>query len=120
MSTLEQMKGNIAIYEENKALNETEWNTLLAVAEGMMRNVLPCTSCRYCTSHCPMELDIPFLLELYNEHKFTGSGFIAPMALSSLPENKKPAACIGCRCCEAVCPQTIEISKAMADFAAIL
>jgi len=33
-----------------------------------------------------------------------------------LPEEKRPAACIGCRSCEAVCPQQLKISEAMADF----
>ncbi|MGN0609209.1 MAG: 4Fe-4S dicluster domain-containing protein, partial [Oscillospiraceae bacterium] len=70
----------------------------------------------YCVSHCPQGLDIPRLLELYNEHRFTGGGFIAPMALSSISEDKQPSACIGCRSCEAVCPQQIKISEAMADF----
>ena len=35
----------------------------------------------------------------------------------SLPEEKRPAACIGCRSCEAVCPQQLKISEALADFA---
>ena len=60
--------------------------------------------------------DIPGLLALYNEHTFTGGGFIAPMAVEALPEEKRPAACIGCRSCEAVCPQQLKISEAMADF----
>ena len=61
--------------------------------------------------------DIPGLLALYNEHTFTGGGFIAPMAVEALPEEKRPAACIGCRSCEAVCPQQLKISEALADFA---
>ena len=39
------------------------------------------------------------------------------MAISALPEDKRPSACIGCRSCEAVCPQEIKISEVMADFA---
>ncbi len=120
MSDLEQMKENIATYETEKPLTEAERETLLAVAGNMMAGKLPCTACRYCTSHCPMELNIPFLLELYNEHSFTGGGFIAPMAMASLPPEKQPSACVGCRSCEAVCPQQIKISEAMADFAAKL
>ena len=65
----------------------------------------------------PQGLDIPNLLALYNEHTFTGGGFIAPMAVEALPEEKRPAACIGCRSCEAVCPQQLKISEALADFA---
>lgn len=64
--------------------------TLLSIADGMLSGKLPCTACRYCTTHCPQGLDIPALLELYNEHSFSGGGFIAPMALSAVPEEKKP------------------------------
>ena len=121
MSNMEQLKANIHTYEEEKPLKEEEMKTLLGVADSMLeRKVLPCTACHYCVSHCPQGLDIPALLELYNEHCFTEGGFIAPMALSSYEEDKKPSACIGCRSCEAVCPQQIKISEAMADFAAKL
>ena len=115
------MKENIATFETDKPLNETELETLHAIAQGMVKKiVLPCTACHYCTSHCPQGLDIPNLLSLYNEHCFTQGGFIAPMALSAIPADKQPGACIGCRSCEAVCPQDIKISEAMADFTAKL
>lgn len=121
MSNMEQMKEKIATFETDKPLNETELETLHAIAQGMVKKiVLPCTACHYCTSHCPQGLDIPNLLSLYNEHCFTQGGFIAPMALSAIPADKQPSACIGCRSCEAVCPQGIKISEAMADFTAKL
>ncbi|HIR13090.1 MAG TPA: aldo/keto reductase [Candidatus Choladousia intestinavium] len=118
MSSLEQMKQNIATFEEDKPLNDQEEKELLAIADEMVKKIaLPCTACHYCVSHCPQELDIPSLLALYNEHCFTDGGFIAPMALSAIPKDKQPTACIGCRSCEAVCPQQIKVSEAMADFA---
>ncbi len=118
MSSMEQLQENIKIFSEDRPLNKEEMDTLLEIANEMLKgNVLPCTACRYCTSHCPMGLDIPKLLALYNEHCFTGGGFIAPMAISALPEDKRPSACIGCRSCEAVCPQEIKISEVMEDFA---
>ncbi len=117
MSSPEQLRQNIRTFETQAPLSEGEMQTLLAMAEGMLSGRLPCTACRYCVSHCPRGLDIPRLLELYNEHSFTGGGFIAPMALMAVPEEKHPSACIGCRSCERVCPQQIPISRAMADFA---
>ena len=121
MSNFQQMQENIAVFEEDKPLDEKEMAALLEVADRMVKKiVLPCTACHYCVSHCPKGLDIPGLLELYNEHCFTGGGFIAPMALMAVPEEKRPGACIGCRSCEAVCPQQIKISEAMADFSARL
>ncbi len=38
------------------------------------------------------------------------------MAVSALPEEKQPNACIGCKSCEAVCPQQLAIADAMGDF----
>ena len=117
MSDMDQLKDNIATFAEDKPLSDQEMTTLLGIADEMVKKiVLPCTACRYCTTHCPQGLDIPYLLSLYNEHCFTGGGFIAPMVLQSIPEDKQTSACIGCRSCEAVCPQQIKISEAMADF----
>ena len=117
MSGMEQLKQNLATYETDAPLNEDEQAVLLGIAEEMAaRTKVPCTGCRYCTSYCPMELDIPRLLDLYNEHVFTGGGFLAPMALSALPEDKQPSACLGCGACAAVCPQGIDIPGALADF----
>ncbi len=118
MSNLQQMQENIRTFAEDKPLNEKEMDTLLQIADKMVKKiVLPCTACHYCTSHCPQGLDIPDLLALYNEHCFTEGGFIAPMALLRFRRKSCPSACIGCRSCEAVCPQQIKISEAMADFA---
>ena len=121
MSDMEQLQDNIRTFETEKKLNNEEMETLLGIADEMVKqNNLPCTACRYCTSHCPKGLNIPSLLELYNEHNLTGGGFIAPMALMAVPEDKQPSACVGCRSCEAVCPQQIKISEALADFKAKL
>ena len=121
MSDLEQLKQNVETFSQDRPLNEAERTALLGIAGDMVKKiVLPCTACRYCTSHCPQGLNIPELLALYNEHCFTKGGFIAPMAVSAIPEDKRPNACIGCRSCEAVCPQQIKISEAMADFSRML
>ena len=117
MSNMEQMQENIRTFEEDRPLNKEEMDTLLSIADGMTKQAtVPCTACHYCVSHCPQGLDIPSLLALYNEHSFTQGGFIAPMALSAVPEDKRPNACIGCRSCEAVCPQQIRVSEVMTDF----
>ena len=119
MSNMDQLQQNILTYTEDKPLNDKEMEALLGIADDMVKKiVLPCTACRYCTTKCPKGLDIPMLLEMYNEDCFTGGGFLAPMKISSMPEDKRPSACVGCRSCEAVCPQQIKISEALADFAA--
>ena len=117
MSNEKQMEENIETYQEEKPLNEEEMAALQAIADEIIgKHALPCTACHYCVSHCPQGLDIPQLLSLYNEHIVTGGGFIAPMAMMAIPEDKRPSACVGCRSCEAVCPQQIKISEALADY----
>ncbi|MDO4384624.1 MAG: aldo/keto reductase [Clostridia bacterium] len=121
MSNFAQMTQNVGFFEEKKPLTDAEISALQAIAKEMTgKHTLPCTGCRYCTTHCPQKLNIPWLIELYNEHVYSGGGFIAPMALSALDDSQKPSACLGCRSCEKVCPQKIKISEMMADFAARL
>lgn len=118
MSNEQQLQDNIKTYETHQPLNQQEMDTLLGIADEILtKKILPCTTCRYCISRCPKGIDIPVMIKLYNEHCYTGGGFIAPMALQSVPEDKQPSACVGCRSCEAVCPQQIKISEAMKDFA---
>ena len=62
-----------------------------------------------------MGLDIPMLIGTYNEIRY------APVTnsilrIEALPEDKKPSACIACGKCTKICPQNIDIPKAMADF----
>ena len=90
------------------------------VQEMMGENTVPCTACNYCEGHCPIGLDIPKLLALYNEHSFTGGGFIAPMALAAFEKDKLPSACVGCGSCAKVCPQQIDIPGTMSKFTELL
>ncbi len=125
MSNMEQLLANIETFQSQKSLNQNEQRVLQKIADEMAAKVaLPCTECRYCTTHCPQGLDIPYLLSLYNEHRSTtlagGMSFIAPMALSAVEKEKQPSACIGCGSCEAVCPQQIKISQAMKEFVGAL
>lgn len=124
MSNFEQLKQNVAFFDERRPLSDDDIAILLTAAHydttGKNSGTVPCTACRYCTTKCPQELDIPRLLQLYNEHAYSEGGFIAPMALSALAEDKLPSACIGCGACAAVCPQKIDIPGTMKKFADML
>ena len=125
MSNEEQLHANVATFEKEAPLQEEEMAALMQVAKELAgEKSVPCTACHYCTDHCPQGLDIPRLIELYNEHVLTTKaglfGFIAPMALAAIPEDKQPAACLHCGSCEQVCPQQIKISDVMGDFVKVL
>ena len=117
MSNMPQLAENIRTFSEHKPLTDSERDTVIAIADRMTsRGGIPCTGCRYCVSHCPRNLNIPYLLAQYNEHRFTDGGWMAGMMIDALPEDKRPGACIGCRSCEKVCPQQIKISEALKTF----
>ena len=114
MSAMDQMVDNVAAFEECDPLSEEESKIIDGAAEAM-KNEIPCTACRYCTSSCPMELDIPDLLFKYNQIR-ADSGFTIKMQMDALPEDKMPSACIGCGACMEMCPQKIQIPDELAAF----
>ena len=124
MSNMEQLKQNIEFFDEKKTISDDDIGTLLTAAHfditGKDSGTVPCTGCGYCLSHCPQSLEIPKLLSLYNEHAYSEGGFIAPMALSAMPKEKWPSACIGCGACAKVCPQQIDIPGTMTKFTDML
>jgi len=114
MSNLEQLADNIHTFESYKNLSAEEMQVLFEIAESM-KDSIPCTSCRYCTEGCPMGLDIPKMISIYNEIRIA-PGMNAGMRIELLPEEKKPSACIACGKCTKICPQGIEIPKVLSDF----
>ena len=118
MSNLEQIKDNINIYSTDAPLSESEWKTLIGIADELVSpNRLPCTACRYCTEYCPQGIDIPTIIDLYNDIKYSKGTFTIPEGINDIDEDKRPSACLACRACEEVCPQNINISDMMSDFA---
>lgn len=61
-----------------------------------------------------MGLDIPYLLECYNDFKYA-STTTASVRIDGLDEDKRPAACIGCGQCSHACPQGIDVPAALAE-----
>lgn len=118
MTAMEHVVDNVAAFEHEDPLTAEEEAIILKAADGM-KNDIPCTACRYCTSSCPMELDIPDLLFKYNQVR-SGNSFNVNMQLDALPEDKKPSACIGCGACMEMCPQKIAIPDELAAFAEFL
>lgn len=117
MSTMDQIVDNIRIFEEDKPLNDEEMAALYNTASnGILAGTLPCTGCRYCTEYCPMGLDIPMYMVLYNEEKMTPGTHYIKMALRNMPADKLPTVCLGCGACEAVCPQSLKIADMMTEF----
>ena len=118
MSNMEQMIDNIHTFETDDPLTDGENALLLEIAEGM-KNSVPCTACRYCCGDCPKGLDIPRLLALYNDMRFSLSSNVG-MTIDSLDESVRPSACVACGRCAKICPQKIDVPAAMKEFSEML
>ena len=115
MNEIFQVEDNLRTFREEWPLTSQERSVLLEIAENLKKGV-PCTACRYCCDGCPVGLDIPYLLQCYNDYKFAQS--LPPsMRIDALEEEKRPAACIGCGQCTHACPQGIDVPAALAELA---
>ncbi|MBQ8896669.1 MAG: aldo/keto reductase [Clostridia bacterium] len=117
MSNFSQLCDNIKTFSNEKPLNSEEKNILFEIAEGL-KNSIPCTKCGYCVSGCPQGIDIPRMLEFYNEMRIAPTTNIT-MRIDALPVSEQPASCIGCENCVNICPQNIKIPEHLADLVAI-
>jgi hypothetical protein len=115
MTMMEQAQDNVATFDRNVPLT-AEDNAVLDRALEILRSEInvPCTACHYCAG-CPMDLDIPHLLKLYNQLKVQPS-FTVAMEIGNMPDEAKPSNCIACGACMAKCPQKIAIPDVMKEF----
>ena len=118
MSSLEQVTDNLNTFNNHYPLNGKELALLEGIAEGM-KSSLPCTACRYCTDGCPAEIDIPYMISLYNELSVFPS-VTASMRLENIPEDRLPSACISCGQCTSICPQSIDVPEALSKLDSII
>ncbi len=117
MSDFEQVKENVQTHCEHKPLSPEEMQVLDGIVTEFMQKLTPCTGCRYCVEYCPQGLNIPSLLNTYNEYKFALDGVLAQRSVIRIAEGKRPSDCLQCKACEEVCPQKIRIADEIAKFA---
>ena len=71
---------------------------------------IPCTGCRYCMP-CPNGVNIPRVLELYNDATMYNDDRLVRNAYQWVEEKERADLCTECGQCENLCPQGIAISK---------
>ncbi len=120
MSTEEQMKDNIGTFTNFEPLTEEE-KKLVTKVRDIMLNVpqIGCTSCRYCTPGCPMNISIPDVFRAVNTMNLYGDVFRPKAFYGGVigQGHGRASDCIGCGQCEGVCPQHLPIIDLLKDAA---
>ena len=123
MSTEEQMADNICTFSRFEPLTEEE-KALVEKVKTIMLNVpqIGCTSCRYCTPGCPMNISIPDVFRAVNTMSLYGDVFRPKAFYGGLIGQGygRASACIACGQCEGVCPQHLPIIDLLKDASAKL
>ena len=118
MSNMEQLEDNLKTFNNEIPLTKSEIDVLYNIADSLKSSV-PCTACRYCVDSCPMGLNIPLLIEIYNDLRYA-PGVNSALKIELMDESKRPTACIGCGACTSSCPQNIDIPKVLSDLSELL
>ena len=117
MSTMEQIIDNVGTFTSGGPLSDQEAATLEKACDMFRGEInVPCTGCRYCCDDCPMYIEIPKVMEVYNKVKLDGPRNV--FALKGMDPGPKD--CVGCGHCASHCPQGIQIPRIMAEMAELL
>ena len=120
MSTLEQIRENVAFMAEPVSLNEEEQEAIRRVREIFSSlNMIPCTACHYCVldNDCPKNIPIPELFSCYNLKTTFHSWNQDYYYTIQTRDRGKASECLKCGKCERICPQHLEIRKLLVQVA---
>lgn len=118
MSSIEQMRDNLATMSDFRPLDETELAAVRKVAETLRgKGAIPCTACRYCTSGCAMGIDIPSFFSCYNSKVMFGRPQSSERYAELIKNGTGPNDCMACGHCEEVCPQHLRVRSLLRDVA---
>lgn len=119
MSDMAQMMDNISFMKDFCPLSEVELSAVEQVREIFKaKNMISCTSCRYCVAGCPAHISIPDLFACMNSknvfHDWNADYYYSQVHTKN---NGKASDCIKCGKCEKACPQHLPIRELLKDVA---
>lgn len=120
MSSREQLMQNIKTLsaDDIAELSSEEAAVIDKVSDEYNRLIkYSCTGCQYCLP-CPQKLDIHRIIGYYNDWTAYEQNPSTKFEYDTwIPAGRHASDCVGCKACEAKCPQSLPIAQAMKDAA---
>lgn len=112
VSDLAQMEDNIRTLSDPAPLSPAE-ERIIDEVRSIYRSMdlIDCTACRYCTSSCPENIDIPDLFSVMNTHTMYQNWNSNWYYMVYTQNGGTAGDCIQCGVCEEQCPQNLPIPK---------
>ena len=119
MGNMDMMRDNIGFMKNFKPLAERELEAILKIKAILSdKDLIACTSCRYCVAGCPMGIAIPDLFGCANSKKMYPKDWNPGFYYSLITkESGKASSCVGCGACEDICPQHLPIRELLKSVA---
>ena len=110
MGNMEQLEDNMKTMKDMKPFTPEEYDAVNKVRD-ILNSLggIPCTSCRYCTEVCPMQISIPDLFGCFNGKKIFNDWNAGYYYSVHTKTGGTPEQCLQCGQCESVCPQHLNI-----------
>lgn len=115
VSTIEQLKDNIKIFEHSEydCMTNEERGLILSIREAYeSKHAVGCTGCAYCMP-CPFGVAIPEVFKYYNKVSMLEKHFVDKMMYRDTvaKESRGADKCTECGVCVSKCPQGIQIPE---------
>lgn len=120
MNDMFQLEDNLKTFENWEYMGDEEKALLGKLVYELEKTPsVDCTACGYCVDGCPVRINIPRIIKLYNEYLVYGDLARArrayPFECEALKGRGLPNECIECGQCEKICTQHLNIIQVLKD-----
>lgn len=125
MNDMFQLEDNLNTFQNWEPMGQEEKQILAELVIELEKvPSVACTACGYCVDGCPVRINIPRIIKLYNEYlvyqDLARARRAYPFECEALKGRGLPNECIACRKCEVICTQHLPIVDTLKEIHATL
>ena len=120
MNDMSQLVDNLKTFQNWEPMDDEEKAMLAKLVYELEKTPnVACTACGYCVDGCPVRINIPRIIKLYNEYlvyqDLPRARRAYPFECEALKGRGIPPECVECGQCEKICTQHLSIIQILKD-----